>query len=137
MSSVSVIVPVYNNRAQLRQAVLSLLEQEIPGLQVVVVDDGSTDGSADTVRDLPVHVVRQENRGHPSARNTGLAAARGALVGFLDSDDLAAPGGLGLLARRLADEPDWLVAGGMPAGAPARTSCVASIRFARSCAAMP
>jgi glycosyltransferase involved in cell wall biosynthesis len=116
MSRVSIIVPVYNNRAQLRQAVVSLVEQAIPGLEVVVVDDGSTDGSADTVRDLPVRIVSQENRGHPAARNAGLAEARGELIGFLDSDDLAAPHGLARLARRLDAEPDWPVAGGMPAG---------------------
>ena len=116
MPSVSIIVPVYNNRTQLRQAVSSLLEQEIPELEVVVVDDGSTDGSADTVRDLPVRIVRQGNFGPASARNSGLAEARGELIGFLDSDDLAAPHGLGRLARRFDEEPDWLVAGGMPAG---------------------
>ena len=116
MPRVSIIVPVYNNRAQLRPAVLSLVEQAIPDLEVVVVDDGSTDGSADTVRDLPVRIVRQDNRGHPAARNAGLAEARGDLIGFLDSDDLAAPDGLGRLVQRLDADPTWSVAGGMPAG---------------------
>jgi glycosyltransferase involved in cell wall biosynthesis len=116
VASVSVVIPVHNNRAQLREAVRSVLSARIPDLEVVVVDDGSTDGSAASVDDLPVRVVRQANQGHPAARNTGLAHAAGELIGFLDSDDLAAPDGLRRLLAWLDGRPDRDVVGGMPAG---------------------
>jgi glycosyltransferase involved in cell wall biosynthesis len=116
VARVSVVVPVYNNRAQLRESVRSLLAGRIPDLEVIVVDDGSIDGSAESVADLPVRVVRQANQGHPAARNTGLAHATGAFIGFLDSDDLAAPDGLWRLAAWLEGRPDRDVVGGMPAG---------------------
>jgi glycosyltransferase involved in cell wall biosynthesis len=116
MSRVSVVIPVYNNRDQLREAVSSVLAQRIPDLEIVVVDDGSTDGSGDALTDLPVEVVRQANQGHPAARNTGLAHATGSLIGFLDSDDLAAADGLPRLAAWLSDHPDRDVVGGLPAG---------------------
>jgi glycosyltransferase involved in cell wall biosynthesis len=113
---VSVVIPVHNNREQLREAVLSVLAQRVPDLEVVVVDDGSTDGGAEALADLPVKVVRQANQGHPAARNTGLAHATGAVVGFLDSDDLCATDGLPRLAAWLAEHPDREVVGGLPAG---------------------
>jgi glycosyltransferase involved in cell wall biosynthesis len=113
---VSVIVPVYNNRAQVREAVTSVLAQNLPGLEVVVVDDGSTDDSAGALHDLPVTVIRQDNQGHPSARNTGLARASGELIGFLDSDDVLAPGGLSKLVAWLDARPEADIVGGRPAG---------------------
>jgi glycosyltransferase involved in cell wall biosynthesis len=116
VSRVSVIIPVYNNREQLREAVVSVLAQPLPDLEVVVVDDGSTDGSGDALADLPAKVVRQTNQGHPAARNAGLAQATGSLLGFLDSDDLAAAHGLPRLAAWLAAHPDHDVVGGLPAG---------------------
>lgn len=113
---VSVVVPVYNDRVHVREAVASILAQSIPDLEVVVVDDGSTDGSASALDGLAVRLIRQENRGHPSARNTGLAHARGELIGFLDSDDVFAPGGLPQLVAWLDARPDDDLVGGLPAG---------------------
>ncbi|MGQ0532417.1 MAG: glycosyltransferase family 2 protein [Caulobacteraceae bacterium] len=98
---VSAIIPVFERAAEAERAVASALAQEVDGLEVVVVDDGSIeplrlDASA---RDSRVRVLRhQRNRGAAAARNTGLQAARGVWTAFLDSDDLWPAGSL---ARRL------------------------------------
>jgi cellulose synthase/poly-beta-1,6-N-acetylglucosamine synthase-like glycosyltransferase len=93
---VSVIVPVFNGRDHVVAAIESALAQSMDRLEVVVVDDGSLDGSGDLAesisgRDPRVRVVRQENRGPSAARNTGVRESRGTYVGFLDADDLWLP----------------------------------------------
>jgi glycosyltransferase involved in cell wall biosynthesis len=85
---VSVIITTYNRRRFLREAVLSVLEQDYRDREVVVVDDGSTDGSHDEINDLPVTYIRKENGGISSARNKGIEATGGEYVAFLDVDDL-------------------------------------------------
>ena len=91
----SVIVPAYNRRQYVRLAVLSLLAEGIANLEIIVVDDGSTDGTLDTIRELPLRTVRLElNQGVSAARNAGLRLATGKYVAFLDSDDILVPGGL-------------------------------------------
>ena len=87
---VSCIVPVFNGERYLAEAVDSILAQTYRPLELIVVDDGSTDGTPGIVRAYGTRVrgVRQENAGAPAARNRGLRAARGELVAFLDSDDL-------------------------------------------------
>ena len=97
---VSAIIPVYNREALLGSAVASLLAQEGVDLEIVVVDDGSTDGSVALARTMqaagvPIVLVEHEtNRGVASARNSGLAAAGNPLILFLDSDDYLLPGAL-------------------------------------------
>jgi hypothetical protein len=88
--SVSVIVPCYNGSAFLRDTLDSALRQTHPPLEVIVVDDGSTDDSAAIAASYgpPVRIIRQENRGVSAARNRGLAEARGNYLVFLDADDL-------------------------------------------------
>lgn len=85
----SIVINNYNYAGFLREAVDSALAQSHDDLEVVVVDDGSTDGSADVLAGLPdtVHVVQQANGGQASAFNTGLARSTGDVVIFLDSDD--------------------------------------------------
>ncbi len=88
---VSVVMPVFNGERFLAEAIGSVLAQEYRRHEVIVVDDGSTDGSAAIACALPVHYLWQPNRGVAAARNAGLAAARGDLIGFLDQDDVWLP----------------------------------------------
>lgn len=91
--TVSCIVPAYNAERFLRAALQSILDQTHPALEVIVVDDGSTDGTAAVVGQLGnrVQLVETEHRGYPAARDAGLAVAQGAFVAFLDADDLWVP----------------------------------------------
>lgn len=86
----SVIMAACDTEAYVGEAIASVLESADRLLELIVVDDGSTDTTADIARSFgePVRVIHQDNRGAAGARNTGLAAARGAFIGFLDSDDL-------------------------------------------------
>ncbi|MEW6426701.1 MAG: glycosyltransferase family A protein [Thermodesulfobacteriota bacterium] len=88
MTLISVIIPTYNRVDFLPGAVASVLSQQAR-VELIVVDDGSTDGTADFLATLPsaVRCLRQENRGPAAARNTGIRAARGDYLAFLDSDD--------------------------------------------------
>lgn len=90
MPRVSVIVPTYNRRRLVVEAVESILRQSYGDFEVIVVDDGSSDGTSDALGVFgdSVRVVRQENRGPAAARNRGLAHSGGELIAFLDSDDL-------------------------------------------------
>jgi glycosyltransferase involved in cell wall biosynthesis len=97
---ISVVVPCYNHAHFLAEAIESARAQEFP-VEVVVVDDGSTDGSADVAARYEVVLIRQENRGLAAARNRGLAACHGTFVVFLDADDRLLPGGLDTAARAL------------------------------------
>ncbi|HVN28780.1 MAG TPA: glycosyltransferase family A protein [Candidatus Binataceae bacterium] len=89
---VSVIIPTYNRRAMVREAVTSVLSQRDANFELIVVDDGSTDGTSDMLAELEgISLVRIEHRGVASARNHGVALANAPLIAFLDSDDLWAP----------------------------------------------
>jgi cellulose synthase/poly-beta-1,6-N-acetylglucosamine synthase-like glycosyltransferase/peptidoglycan/xylan/chitin deacetylase (PgdA/CDA1 family) len=86
---VSVIVPAYNEAAGIARTVRALVDSDYPQVEVIVVDDGSTDGTANAVARLRlpgVRVVRQPNRGKPAAIQTGLAQARSDLIVLLDGD---------------------------------------------------
>jgi glycosyltransferase involved in cell wall biosynthesis len=95
---VSVVVTTYNQRAYVAAAIASALAQTFADREVVVVDDGSTDGTDAIVAAFGdrVRLIRQENRGVAGARNTGVLNARGELVAFLDGDDLWEPEKLAL-----------------------------------------
>ncbi len=86
---ISVIIPTFNRRGLLKRALSSVLHQTAPPGEIIVVDDGSTDGSSGMVRrEFPAVIyLYQENRGVSAARNRGIAAARGQWLAFLDSDD--------------------------------------------------
>ena len=88
---ISIIIPCYNHERFLPDAIESALAQRRVNVEVVVVDDGSTDGSAAVAERYPVRLVRQPNRGLSAARNAGLRASRGDLVIFLDADDRLYP----------------------------------------------
>jgi glycosyltransferase involved in cell wall biosynthesis len=95
---ITVIIPTFNRRLFLEQAIRSVLAQAASGLELLVVDDGSTDGTDILVRkfaahaDIPMRYIRQENRGAAAARNLGIMNASGELICFLDSDDRFLPG---------------------------------------------
>lgn len=93
---VSVIVPVWNGATYLADALHSVLQQEGPDLQVIVVDDGSTDGTAAVVQQFQPRVtyLYQANQGAAAARNQGLQVATGAFIAFIDADDLWTTGRL-------------------------------------------
>jgi hypothetical protein len=86
---ISVIIPVFNGVRFLPGAVRSVLAQDYPSLDIIVVDDGSAEDVADTIRSLPVDVrlFRQENAGPAAARNRGIREATGEMLAFLDVDD--------------------------------------------------
>jgi glycosyltransferase involved in cell wall biosynthesis len=88
--TISVVIPVYNRSALIGQALDSIARQTLPVDEVVVVDDGSTDGTREAIsrHSTPVRYIYQENQGPSAARNKGIKEARGEYIAFLDSDDL-------------------------------------------------
>jgi cellulose synthase/poly-beta-1,6-N-acetylglucosamine synthase-like glycosyltransferase len=112
--SVSVVVPAYNEAVGIAQAVRSLAASDHPGVEVIVVDDGSTDGTADLVRDLGlanVRVIEQDNRGKPAALNTGIGAATGDIVVMVDGDTVFEPDTVSFLVQPFTDTVVGAVAG--------------------------
>jgi glycosyltransferase involved in cell wall biosynthesis len=108
---VSVIIPTFNRACLLTQAVQSALSQSHRSLEVLVIDDGSTDGTETSLKERfaqepRLRYVRQPNQGVSAARNRGLAEARGELVAFLDSDDVWLPGKLERQVAVLAEFPE-------------------------------
>ena len=108
--AVSVILPVHNRADTLGRAIQSVLDQSYRDFELVVVDDGSKDASADIVKgfdDPRVHLIELgENRGGNVARNAGLKAARGALIAFLDSDDTYLPNKLERVVAQFERRPE-------------------------------
>ena len=105
--SISVVIPCYNAAAFLRATIESILGQTQPVLEVIVVDDGSTDDSANIAESFgpPVRVIRQPNQGESAARNRGIEAAGGEWVAFLDADDLWLPTKVELQAEAIRSAP--------------------------------
>jgi len=99
---VTVVIPAYNREAIVGRAVLSALTQmPHPAAEVIVVDDGSTDGTAEVAARLGARVIRQQNKGEGGARNTGIEAATSTWLAFLDSDDEWLPRHLAVLQPHL------------------------------------
>jgi glycosyltransferase involved in cell wall biosynthesis len=100
---VSVVIPCYNQAHYLRFAIESVRRQDYSDKEVIVVDDGSTDGTGSVAASFPfVRCVTQDNRGLAAARNAGLSASHGEFVIFLDADDTLLPGAIQTGARLLA-----------------------------------
>jgi glycosyltransferase involved in cell wall biosynthesis len=104
---VSVIVPVYNRERFLRETLGSIFALDYEPFEVIVVDDGSADGSAAIAQSFPdVRYLRQENRGPAAARNAGIDASRGEFIAFVDSDDVVLPHKLSAQVGYLLEHPD-------------------------------
>jgi cellulose synthase/poly-beta-1,6-N-acetylglucosamine synthase-like glycosyltransferase/peptidoglycan/xylan/chitin deacetylase (PgdA/CDA1 family) len=116
---VSVIIPAYNEEVGIAAAVRSVAASRYPALDIIVVDDGSTDETARVVADLAlaaVRVIRQHNQGKSAALNTGIAAARGEILVLVDGDTVFAPDTIRLLVRDLADPAVGAVSGNTKVG---------------------
>lgn len=88
MCEVSVVIPAFNSQTFIREAIVSAMEQTITPLEIIVVDDGSSDETYKIVRSFKdIKLIKQPNQGSGSARNNGIFQARGKWVAFLDSDD--------------------------------------------------
>src|SRR5207249_2023466 len=114
LGPVSVIVPAFNEAANIAATVRSLIGSDYPRLEVIVVDDGSTDGTAGIVASLrlpSVRIIRQVNAGKPAALNTGIAAARGDLLVLVDGDTVVEPHAVGRLVQPFTDANVGAVSG--------------------------
>jgi glycosyltransferase involved in cell wall biosynthesis len=113
--TISVIIPVFNRRQEVQRAVASVLRQTRPADEIVVVDDASSDGSADAVAALGearIKILRHpQNRGAAAARNSGIEAAQSEWIALLDSDDEWDPRKLELHLASLQGAPAGTVAG--------------------------
>lgn len=110
MVKISVVMPLYNKAPHILHAVNSVLSQTRQPFEIIVVDDGSTDGGADLLVPLVEQhglvLIRQKNGGESLARNRGVEAARGDYVAFLDADDWWLPEHIETLQRLIANYPD-------------------------------
>lgn len=104
---VSVIIPVFNGERFLREAIQSVLDQKYSPVEIIIVDDGSTDSTATVAESLPetVRYLHQTNHGPAAARNRGIEQARGSLIAFADADDLWPAGKLELQLPYLINDP--------------------------------
>ncbi len=104
---ISVVVPVYNGAPYVADAIESILAQAYPSLEIIVVDDGSTDETAAIVQRFgpPVHYYHQQNQGSSVARNYGVTQAGGDWLAFLDADDLWSQHKLAIQMAVLQEHP--------------------------------
>lgn len=95
MAAVSIIVPVYNGERFIKKCIESLQQQSLQDIEILIVDDGSTDRTQEMIEpflcDNRIHLIKKENGGPGSARNTGIEYAKGKYIAFMDCDDKPAP----------------------------------------------
>lgn len=111
---VSVVMPAYNASRFIQKSIHSVLNQDYPNIEVIVVDDGSEDGTAEVAEQSGnrVRVIRQKNAGPAAARNRGIEEAGGQFIAFLDADDVWLPGKISLQVAYLQGHPDVGIAYG-------------------------
>jgi len=111
---VTIVTPTYNQSAYLAETIDSVLAQDYPRLEYIVLDDGSTDDTPAVLAryDGKIQHQRHDNIGQSSTLNRGWAMARGSLIGYLSSDDLLEPGAISHLVTALQTHPDAVVAYG-------------------------
>ena len=108
---ISVIVPVYNVELYLERCINSIINQTYQNLEIILIDDGSTDRSGEICdeykkKDMRINVIHKQNGGSSSARNCGLEIAKGEYIGFVDSDDYIASDMYALLHQHMRDDVD-------------------------------
>src|SRR5260370_28877982 len=106
---ISIITPSFNQAEFVERTILSVLEQNYPNLEYIVVDGGSTDGSVDVIRRYQSRIaywVSEKDRGQAHAINKGLQRATGDIIGYLNSDDYYLEGALARVADCFSREPD-------------------------------
>jgi len=108
MNLISIIIPTYNREKYIAQAIDSVLSQDYPNKEIIVVDDGSTDNTREIVAkyDSQVKYIHKENSGVALTRNLGVASASGDLIAWLDSDDYYLSGKLSVQAKYLDEHPE-------------------------------
>lgn len=113
--TISVIIPAYNAEKYIRAAVRSVLDQTHPAREIIIIDDGSTDGTRQSVEELQkergtdapaIRYIHQQNQGPAVARNTGIAAAIGEHIAFLDADDTWLPTKIEKQVDAFKQDPD-------------------------------
>ena len=103
---ISVIIPVYNHAKVLPQTIASIFKQTYRPLEIIIINDGSTDNFSEAVKELEeVKIINQENKGAPTARNRGLSEAKGEYVIFWDADTLAKSQMLEKMYQALLNNP--------------------------------
>lgn len=105
---VSVIIPVFNGENFIKEAVENVLSQKYPALEIIIINDGSTDGTEAIVKQLPIDVryFTQDNSGPAAARNKGIRDASGEFITFLDADDLWPENNLNIMVDEMLRNPD-------------------------------
>lgn len=111
--AVSVIIPAFNAERFLSATLDSAQKQSVPPAEIIVVDDGSTDATADIAKHFQVRYIHKANEGISSARNTGLRAARGDYISFIDADDLWPADKLERQLAHVRANPDFGIVLGM------------------------
>ena len=114
--AISVILPVYNAEAYVREAVESILAQSFTDFELIIINDGSTDGSGAILRELAVRdtrivLIERPNGGLVSALNDGIESARAELIARMDADDVAMPERFALQHARMMEDPELAVLG--------------------------
>ena len=111
---ISVVIPLYNKESCIRKTIDSILSQSFGDFEIVIVDDGSSDGSAKIVSSIPddrIRLITKVNGGPSSARNRGIEEAKGDYVAFIDADDIWSPDYLKEMVDLMADFPDAVIWG--------------------------
>lgn len=111
---VSVIIPVYNGEHFIKEAIENVLSQKYPTLEIIVVNDGSTDSTDEIIKQLPADIryFSQDNFGPAAARNKGIRDASGEFITFLDADDLWPENNLNIMVDAMLNNPDMDVISG-------------------------
>ena len=133
---VSVVIPNYNGSLYLKEAILSVIEQNYENKEIIVVDDGSTDNSVELLRAFgpKISLIESKNSGASTARNIGISVAKGEYIAFLDSDDIWATNKLSLqMAYMSENELDLVYCHGQEFGSTDGLNVLHEAKYAGDC----